>query len=87
MASQVPSPESLLQVPKSGASVGVLVVVLVNLSFYAIGQLQLQHRQQQWQQWLELQPLTHQAWLVSEQGQLKLLSSPPKAAADFVALD
>jgi RNase E specificity factor CsrD len=65
----------------------LLVVLLINCSFYAIGQLQLQQRQQQWQQWLELQPLTHQAWLVSEQGQLKLLSSPPKAAADFVALD
>ncbi len=65
----------------------LLVVLLINSSFYAIGQLQLQQRQLQWQQWLELQPLTHQAWLVSEQGQLKLLSSPPKAAADFVALD
>ena len=65
----------------------LLVVLLINSSFYVVGQLQLQQRQLQWQQWLELQPLTHQAWLVSEQGQLKLLSSPPKAAADFVALD
>lgn len=65
----------------------VLVLLLVNISFYSIGQLQLQHRQQQWQQWLVLQPLQQQSWLISEQNQLKLLSSPPSAAADFVALD
>ncbi|HJS16468.1 MAG TPA: GGDEF domain-containing protein, partial [Rheinheimera sp.] len=65
----------------------VLVLLLVNVSFYSIGELQLQHRQQQWQQWLSLQPLQQQSWLVSEQGQLKLLSSPPPVATDFVALD
>ncbi|MBU1620529.1 MAG: EAL domain-containing protein [Gammaproteobacteria bacterium] len=65
----------------------VVVLLLVNISFYSIGQLQLQHRQQQWQQWLVLQPLQQQSWLISEQNQLKLLSSPPSAAADFVALD
>jgi RNase E specificity factor CsrD len=65
----------------------VLVLLLVNISFYSIGQLQLQQRQQQWQQWLVLQPLQQQSWLISEQNQLKLLSSPPSAAADFVALD
>lgn len=65
----------------------LLVLVLVNVSFYSIGELQLQHRQQQWQQWLALQPLQQQSWLVSEQGQLKLLSSPPAVATDFVALD
>ncbi|MBY0419186.1 MAG: GGDEF domain-containing protein, partial [Pararheinheimera sp.] len=65
----------------------VLVLLLVNVSFYSIGHLQLQQRQQQWQQWLVLQPLQQQSWLVSEQGQLKLLSSPPAIAADFVALD
>ena len=65
----------------------VLVLLLVNISFYSIGELQLQHRQQQWQQWLSLQPLQQQSWLVSEQGQLKLLSSPPPVATDFVALD
>ncbi|MDR7122132.1 EAL domain-containing protein [Rheinheimera soli] len=65
----------------------VLVLLLVNISFYSIGQLQLQQRQQQWQQWLVLQPLQQQSWLVSEQNQLKLLSSPPSDAADFVALD
>ena len=39
----------------------VLVLLLVNISFYSIGQLQLQQRQQQWQQWLALQPLQQQA--------------------------
>lgn len=68
-------------------AVSVLVVLLINLSFYSIGQMQLQQRQQQWQQWLALQPLQQQAWLINEQGQLKLLSSPPQRAAEFVALD
>lgn len=65
----------------------VLVLLLVNVSFYSIGQLQLQERQQQWQQWLALQPLQQQSWLINEQGQLKLLSNPPPLSADFVALD
>ncbi|MCA1929311.1 EAL domain-containing protein [Rheinheimera sp.] len=65
----------------------VLVVVLVNISFYGIGQLQLQHHQRQWQQWLQLQPLVQQSWLISEQGQFRLLDSPPAKAADFIALD
>ncbi len=65
----------------------VLVLLLVNVSFYSIGQLQLQERQQQWQQWLVLQPLQQQSWLITEQGQLKLLSNPPPLSADFVALD
>jgi RNase E specificity factor CsrD len=65
----------------------LVVLLLVNGCFYSIGQLQLQQRQQQWQQWLQLLPLAENSWLVSEQGQLKLLSSPPQTSADFVALD
>jgi len=65
----------------------VLVVVLVNISFYSIGQLQLQHNQRQWQQWLQLQPLEQQSWLISEKGQFRLLNLPPADAADFIALD
>src|SRR3990167_2091520 len=65
----------------------VLVLLLVNISFYSIGQLQLQQRQQQWQQWLVLQPLQQQSWLSHEQGQLKLSSTPPALSADYVALD
>ncbi|RVT45961.1 EAL domain-containing protein [Rheinheimera sediminis] len=65
----------------------VLVLLLVNISFFTIGQLQLQQRQQQLQQWLSLQPLAEQSWLVSEQNQLQLLSSPPETAAEFVTLD
>lgn len=65
----------------------LLVLLLVNVSFYAIGQLQMQQRQQQWQQWLVIQPLQQSSWLIKDQGQLKLLSSPPESSADFVALD
>lgn len=65
----------------------LLVLLLVNASFYAIGQLQMQQRQQQWQQWLVIQPLQQSSWLIKDQGQLKLLSSPPESSADFVALD
>lgn len=65
----------------------LLVLLLVNASFYAIGQLQMQQRQQQWQQWLVIQPLQQSSWLIKDQGQLKLLSSPPASSADFVALD
>jgi RNase E specificity factor CsrD len=65
----------------------LLIVLLVNASFYTVGQLQLQQRQQQWQQWLMLQPLTQSSWLISDQGQLKLLTSPPAQQHDFVALD
>ena len=65
----------------------LLVLVLVNVSFYSIGQWQLEQRQLQWQQWLELQPLQQQSWLSSKQGQLQLELTPPVDAADFVALD
>lgn len=65
----------------------LITVLLVNLSFYAIGQWQLQQRQQQWQQWLVMQPLSQTSWLVSDEGQLKLLTSSPPKNDDFVALD
>lgn len=62
----------------------VLVLVFVNLCFYSAGQAQLQQRQQQWQLWLEMQPLQHESWLVKQQGQLKLLTTAPEGATDFV---
>jgi RNase E specificity factor CsrD len=65
----------------------LLIVLLVNLSFYSIGQLQLQQRQVQWQQWLELQPLQQSAWLVTTEGRLQLVPQAPDNAADFIALD
>jgi RNase E specificity factor CsrD len=65
----------------------LLIVLLVNLSFYSIGQLQLQQRQMQWQQWLELKPLQHSSWLVMTEGKLQLLQQAPENAADFIALD
>ena len=68
-------------------ALSLLIVLLVNLSFYSIGQLQLQQRQVQWQQWLELKPLQHSSWLVITEGQLQLLQQAPENAVDFIALD